>query len=255
MISAVVLVKDQSEQLKKCLRSLSWCDEVVVIDDYSTDDSLDVAKKMGARVFQRDLNNNFSEQRNFGMGKAKNQWVFFVDADEIVSSALAKEIHQHISQFLSTANGFFVKRTDYLWGRRLGHGEVGDKKLLRIGKKGKGEWVGSVHEEWRIFGETGTFVNELSHYPHQSIREFLSEINRYSTIRAKELHEKNIKYPAISTLLYPSGKFLLNYVVKRGFQDGVPGMIVALMMSFHSFLVRGKLWQEWNTKKRYTFEE
>ena len=137
----------------------------------------------------------------------------------------------------------------------MGHGEIGDKKLLRIGKKGKGEWVGSVHEEWRIFGEVGTFQNELSHYPHQTVREFLSEINRYSTIRAKELHDKNIKYPVISTLLYPLGKFLLNYIVKRGFQDGVPGMIVALMMSFHSFLVRGKLWQEWNTKKRYTFEE
>ncbi len=178
MISAVVLVKNQSEQLKRCLNSLLWCDEIIVIDDYSTDDSLTIARQMGARVFQRNLNNNFSEQRNFGVSKAKNQWVIFVDADEIVSPALATEVHQHISQFLSTANGFFIKRTDYLWGRRLAHGEVGEKKLLRIGKRGKGEWVGSVHEEWKIFGEIDIFQNELSHYPHQSIREFLSEINR-----------------------------------------------------------------------------
>lgn len=255
MISAVVLVKNQSEQLKKCLESLTWCDELVVIDDYSTDSSVSLAQEMGARVFQRRLNDNFSEQRNFGMDKAKNHWIIFIDADEVVSKALAKEIYELISQFLPTANGFYVKRTDYLWGKRMEHGEVGKKKLVRIGKKGKGEWAGLVHEQWKIFGEVGTFQNELSHYPHQSVREFLSEINKYSTLRAKELRENNIRYPDIAILLYPLGKFLLNYVLKRGFSDGVQGMMVAFMMSFHSFLVRGKLWQEWRTKKRNVFDD
>lgn len=255
MISAVVLVKDQSKQLKECLESLSWCEEVIVVDDYSVDDSLIVAQKFGARVFQRSLNNNFSQQRNFGLEKAKNQWVFFVDADEIVSSALAKEIYELITQFLPTSNGFYIKRTDYLWGRRLEHGEVGSKKLLRIGKKGKGEWVGSVHEEWRIFGEVGVFKNELSHYPHQSIKEFLSEINRYSTLRSQELRQKNITYPMMSIVIFPLGKFFLNYLIRRGFQDGIPGIMVALMMSFHSFLVRVKLWQAWNSKQNDTFYE
>jgi len=255
MISAVVLVKNQSEQLKKCLDSLTWCDEVIVIDDFSEDDSVSIAKESGARIFQRYLSNNFSEQRNFGLDKAKNQWVFFVDADEVVTPALAKEIHELISQFLPTANGFFIKRTDYLWGQRLTHGEVGSKKLLRIGKKGKGEWVGAVHEEWKVFGSVGLFNNELSHFPHQTMGEFLSEINTYSSLRAEELREKNVKYPVIAILLFPLGKFVQNYFIKRGFQDGPAGIIVALMMSFHSFLVRGKLWLAWNTKKKYSFEE
>jgi len=255
MISVVVLVKNQSEQLEQCLSSLTWCDEIIVVDDNSTDSSQSVAQKMGARVFQRGLNNNFSEQRNFGIKQAKNQWVLFVDADEIVSSALAKEIHEHVSQFLPTVNGFYLKRTDYLWGKALRHGEVGEKKIVRIGKKGKGEWVGSVHEQWRIFGEIGTFQNELLHYPHQSVREFVTEVNTYTSLRARELHAKNIKYPAIAVLLYPCGKFLFNYLLKRGYQDGVRGLIVAIMMSFHSFLVRGKLWQEWKAKKRNAFDD
>ena len=183
----------------------------------------------------------------------KNDWVFFVDADEIVSKELADEIYRQISQFLTPVHGYFIPRRDYLWGKSFRFGEVGTIKLLRLGRKDKGQWIGQVHEKWKIIGSVGTFKNPLEHYPHQSIREFLSEINYYSTLRARELHKRNKAVSRLEIFFYPLGKFILNYFFKLGFLDGVPGIMVCLMMSFHSFLVRGKLWQLRERKRQYNF--
>ncbi|MEK7605469.1 MAG: glycosyltransferase family 2 protein [Patescibacteria group bacterium] len=253
MISAVVLVKNQEGQLKDCLDSLKWCDEIVVIDDDSTDYSVEVAKNMGAKVYTRSLRGNFSQQRNYALEKVKNDWVLFVDADERVSPELSEEIYQQTSQFLTSVNGFLIPRVDYLWGRRLRFGETKSSKFLRLARKDKGEWVGQVHEQWKVIGNTATFKNSLSHYPHQTIREFLSEINFYSTLRAQELHSQKKSVTKLEILLYPLGKLFYNYFLRLGFLDGVPGLLVCFMMSFHSFLVRGKLWQLNQRKKDYDF--
>lgn len=253
MISAVILVKNQAEQLKRCIQSLTWCDEVVVIDDHSTDGSDEVARKLGARVYRRALDGDFSVQRNFALDKAKYEWVFFVDADEVVTKELEEEIYQLTSQFLTSANGFLIPRKDILWGKELRFGETGHINLLRLGRKEKGHWEGRVHEEWKVLGEVVRLQHPLLHYPHPTIREFLSEINTYSTLRAKELHQKKTTVSLTAIIAYPIGKFFLNYFFKLGFLDGVRGMIVALMMSFHSFLVRGKLWQLRQKKAKYEF--
>lgn len=253
MISGVVLVRNQAEQLKKCLNALSFCDEIIVVDDNSTDDSAKIAEKAGARVYKRALNGDFAAQRNFGLEKTKNEWVLFVDADEIVTPELATELYQQTSQFLTDLNGFYLRRQDFMFGRKIKFGDAGNARLLRLAKKTKGEWVGRVHEKWNIVGEKGTLSNVLLHYPHQSIREFLSEINFYSSLRAKELYDQKKTVNAIEIIIYPSAKFVLNYIFKLGFIDGTTGIISALMMSFHSFLVRGKLWHLRQRKRSYEF--
>ena len=115
-------------------------------------------------------------------------------------------------------------------------------KLLRLARKDKGIWEGKVHEEWRVNGPVGKLRNPIIHYPHQALSEFLREINYYTDLRAKELHMQGKDTHWSSIILYPVGKFLLNYLIKRGFVDGMPGLIVAIVMSFHSFLVRAKAW-------------
>ena len=130
----------------------------------------------------------------------------------------------------------------------LNHGESGNIKLLRFGKKHSGVWVGKVHEEWQVDGKKGELGSFLLHYPHQTLNEFLTEINFYSTLRANELYEKKITVSYLDLLKYPVAKFLLNYFLKLGFLDKMEGLMFALMMSFHSFLVRGKLWLLWQKK-------
>src|SRR6266498_5238516 len=148
MISAIVLTKHQEKNKADCLDSLSWCDEIIVIDDNSEDKTVDLAKKKGVRVIIHKMNNDFATQRNFGLEKAKNEWVLFVDADERVSSALWYEIMQHTNESFNDIAGFYMKRQDTMWGKILKHGETGSIKLLRLAKRNVGEWSGRVHEVW-----------------------------------------------------------------------------------------------------------
>lgn len=244
MISAVILTKNVEQNIKKCLESVKWCDEIIVIDDKSLDKTVEIARKYGALVYVNSLSGNFSAQRNFGLSKAKNEWVLFVDSDEIVSDALAYEISNAVilqNQSFKGFNGFYLRRSDSMWGRQLKYGEA-NIKLLRLGRKEKGVWKGMTHEKWLIEDPVGNLVNPILHFPHKNLEEFLKEINFYTEIRANELWQKNTKVFFLSILLYPVGKFLVNYFIKRGFMDGIHGLIFAIIMSFHSFLVRGKLW-------------
>ncbi len=132
-----------------------------------------------------------------------------------------------------------------MWGKVLKHGETGNISLLRLAKKGSGEWEGTVHERWNIKGKTTTLRNSLDHFPHQTIAEFLREINFYTDLRAEELFRKKVKSNWLSIIIYTKAKFFVDYVIKAGFLDGLEGLVFALLMSLHSFLVRGKLWLLW----------
>lgn len=247
MLSVVVLAKNEEENIESCLATLKWADEILVIDDESTDKTSEIASKLGAKVVQHSLKNDFSEQRNFGLEQAKGDWILFVDADERVSPALTQEIKNTISKN-QDKNGYYLKRDDHLFGKVLKHGETAGVRLLRLGKKGAGEWEGKVHETWKIEGETGELEIPLEHYPHPTISAFLEKINDYSTLRAEELYEQRVKTNLFLILAYTKGKFLQDYFLKLGFLDGMPGLTVALLMSFHSFLVRSKLYLLWKQK-------
>lgn len=249
MISAVVLTKNEEKNIEQCLENLSWCDEVVVVDDESEDKTVEIAKKKGAKVFVHPLADDFSAQRNFGLEKAKGEWVVFVDADERVSQALWYEIMARLNTPFSPYAGYLLKREDMLWGKKLRYGETGNIKLLRLAKKDAGRWQGKVHETWKVNGKTDVLQNALTHYPHQTMKEFLREINFYSTLRAQELRKKKVGVSWVTIILYPKAKFVVNYIGKGGFLDGLPGLVFALMMSLHSFLVRGKLWLLWEKDK------
>lgn len=244
MISIIILTKNEENNIVDCLESVDWCDEIIVIDDFSTDRTLQVIKNFNRRVkiFQHELRGDFSAQRNFGLSKARGGWVLFVDADERLSNGLKGEIMDYASFKNKNYNGFYMQRKDIIWGKELQHGEVGNIKLLRFGKKNAGIWRGKVHEVWEISGRLGNFKMPLLHYPHQTVGNFLREINYYTDLRAKELCDRGESVSFLKIILYPVLKFKINYFLKLGFLDGIEGLVFALMMSFHSFLVRAKLW-------------
>jgi len=259
MITSVVLTRNDEKGIERCLKSIQWCDEVIIVDDASTDGTIGIAKKLGAKVFVRKLNDDFAAQRNFGLAKAKGEWVLFIDSDEVVTVELAKEIMfltQHvipakagiqagspIRSGMTETLGYYIKRKDWFFGQWLMHGETGNVKLLRLARKDAGKWVQPVHEEWKIEGKVGTLAHPLLHYPHQNVAQFLDKINRYSTLYAQYLHDHGIKEPAWTIVGKPMPKLFVNYFWRLGFLDGTAGIVVALMMSFHSFLVRAKLWK------------
>lgn len=255
MISVIVLTHNDEKIIEKCLKSISWCDEVIVVDDNSPDKTRDIAKMAGAKVFEHPLDDDFANQRNFGLSKARGDWVLFVDSDELVTEELRIEIKQKLDSRLRGNDlaslrlrgarenvGYYIKRKDRMWGRWLKHGETSDVKLLRLAKKGSGIWMRPVHEVWNVHGPVSELKNSLHHYPHPNVAQFLDEINFYSTLQAKYLSSKGVNAHWWHIIAYPKAKFLVNYIWRLGFLDGTAGMVMALMMSFHSFLVRSKLW-------------
>jgi glycosyltransferase involved in cell wall biosynthesis len=247
MISAIILSHNSEAEIGRVLESLLWCDERIVIDDNSSDKTIEIAKKKNVIVFKHALHDDFAAQRNFGLEKAKGEWVLFVDSDEVVSKSLAEEIKKSIT---IDCAGFHIKRDDWLYGKKLLHGETSRVQLLRLARKDAGKWDRFVHEVWEVKGIVGTLTHPLDHFPHPNVAQFVTEINRYSTLNARYLHRQNIRVPLWHIIAYPAAKFFVDYIWYRGFLDGTPGTIVALMMSMHSFLTRAKLWLLWHKREK-----
>ena len=246
MISAIVLTKNEERNIERCIKSISFCSEIIVIDDYSNDKTLDIAKRNRAKVIKHHLNNNFSSQRNYGITKAKGEWVLFIDADEVVPTDLKKEI---LSATKSNDNtlGFYIKRKDFVFGKEMKYGELsssggfGNSKILRLARKKAGRWDREVHEYWKIDGKTNELKNSILHYSHSDVKSFVSEINFFSTLHALSLRKEGKKSSYLKIIIWPIGKFIYNYFFRLGFLDGREGLFVAIMMSFHSFLAWSKL--------------
>jgi len=244
MISAVVLAKNEQDNLERCLRSLGWCSEIIVIDDYSRDSTAEIAQKFKAKVFKRELKGSFADQRNFGLKKSQGEWVFFVDADEEVSPALSEEIKKMTTD--GEKIGFYLRRQDFFLNQQLKHGETARVRLLRLARRDAGQWVREVDERWELgdLGELGELKELLIHYSHPTLKEFFENVNDRSTLNAQVFYSQR-KRVTLVEWLKPVGKFLVNYFCYLGFLDGISGFIFAVGMSFHSFLVRGKLYLLW----------
>jgi hypothetical protein len=170
--------------------------------------------------------------------------VIFLDADEEVSQELKLEIINTLKN--PEFSAYYLKRRDFFWERELRFGEikkVREKGILRLFKKNAGKWQGQVHETFQTNLPKGKSNNYLNHYPHPTIKSFLEKINYYSGLRAQELDNSGKKTNILEIICLPLGKFLLNYFIYLGFLDGPAGFVYAFMMSFHSFLVRGKLFE------------
>lgn len=256
MISAVIFTKNEEKNIRRCIENLGWCDEIVVVDDFSTDGTLQIAQNLNLKsknqnsklkTFQRKLNGDFAAQRNFGLSKASGDWVLFVDADEVVSEALASEISNfppkgsNAFPISNEVNGYFIKRRDIMFGKELKHGEIGGAKFLRLARKGSGLWKRKVHEFWDVRGDAGELKNPIMHYPHQTLSEFVSDVDFYSTLHAKQKFEDGERSNVFKILFWPKVKFIRNYWWRLGFLDGTEGFVHAMMMSFHSFLAWSKL--------------
>jgi glycosyltransferase involved in cell wall biosynthesis len=239
-ITCVILTHNEEKNLKRALSSIkNLADEIIFLDEFSTDNTKKIASDFSAKIFENKNSTDFSMARNLGLQKAKNDWVLFLDADE----EFVGEVGEIEAEDLKKISAFRIKRTDYLWGREIEHGESGSWKKARLIKKDGGEFAGKVHEE---FEPTQNVVDLgkcfLRHYPHQTMGEYLHDINSYSSTRARELFEVGKQSNVLAIVAYPVGKFLYDYFILLGFLDGIRGFIIAALMSFYSFLVRAKLY-------------
>ena len=241
-ISGVVLAKDEEDNIQDCISNLSFCDEVIVIDDASQDATVELAKNMGAKVFSRDKKGSFASQRNFALSKANGRWVLFIDADERLSNDLVSEIKAIVKDRKNNVMGYYLERMDCMWDKVLKHGETGNTKLLRFARRRAGKWKREVHETWNVVGRVKELKNPLIHLPHPTLFSFIESVNEFSDLHAKANWKEGKRSSLTKIVFWPPLKFVRNYFIKLGFMDGTEGFVVATMMSLHSFLSWSKLW-------------
>lgn len=247
MITAIILAHNEEKNIQKVVKNTRFCNEVLVLNNASTDDTGKLARRAGARVITlHEQICDFSILRNKALTEAKNDWVLYIDSDEVVSPHLRDEIMNTIPT--AEYDSYFIKREDIFFGRPLRFGETlkaRNKGIIRLMKRGSGMWQGKVHEEFMSNKSSGTLQHRLIHHPHESIAHFLKKINYYSTLRADELFTAHAKVNILHIIFYPCGKFIFTYFILLGFIDGAPGFIYSFMMSFHSFLTRTKLYLQY----------
>lgn len=232
-ITAVILTKNEERNIARAINSVQFCKKTIVIDDYSTDKTIIITKHHNVSVFKHHLKSNFAHQRNFALTKVSTTWALFIDADEVITKSLKKEILAATSS-ASAVQGYYLRRTDIFNNKLLSHGEWGNTSILRLGRVASGQWSRAVHEVWNIKGETKWLGSPLLHYGHQTVKSFVSHILRYSVIHSKQKkHEDRV---LLHTIGYPAVKFMNNYFVRFGFLDGVEGLIYSILMSLHSYL-------------------
>lgn len=241
-LSAVVLTKNEEKNLKDALMRLGFCDEIVVIDDFSEDQTVSIAKKFGAKVFQRKLGGNFAEQRNFGLECATGRWILFIDADERVTPELAREILELVKNEENEVRGALIERSDVIYGKKVRFGEFGKNYILRFGRKGSGLWKRRIHETWHISGKLLTLNGKLIHYSGNNLSKVVAKLNTYSTLHAIANLEEGKKSGLQKIIFLPPLKFIYNYILKFAIFDKEIGFLTSLFMSFHSYLAWSKLW-------------
>jgi len=228
------------------LNSLSFANEIIIITDspprhleHRQGISLHPLKKV--KIFYHPLNHDFSAQRNFALQKAKSDWVLFVDDDEYVGTELAREIIETIKT--SDFNGYLIKRLDVVYHTPFLHGETGNLKILRLGRRISGKFVRPVHEVWQIKGMVGELRSPLYHIKDHFVSEFISRMDLYGHIDSKILSTEGKPFSWFRLLIYPLAKFKLNYIFRAGFLDGTAGLFLAYLMAVQSLTVRVFQWQ------------
>jgi glycosyltransferase involved in cell wall biosynthesis len=246
-LTLLLLTHNEEENIKNNFTWLDKCktiNEIIVVDDNSTDNTKKEIEKLNSKsrsvkFFNRELNGDFASQRNFGVLKAKNDYIFCLDADEKPSQKLITYLN-NIDKHQYKSVSFL--REDVFLGKILNHGETTKIRFTRLFNKKYGKFIGQVHEIWQSSKITTKTDLIMYHYSHQSLKKFIQKINFYTDIRAKELYNQKVHVSLFHIIFYPVGKFIQNYFLRLGFLDSTQGIIMALGMSFHSFLVRAKLW-------------
>ena len=238
-IAAVLIVKNEADVLARCLDSLDWVDEIVLVDDESEDETIAIAEEHGAKVYRRALD-RFDVQRNYAMDQATSDWILSIDADEQVPAELAEEIRQVIDQ-PDALDVYGIPFLHQIFGRWIRHGGW-TAPLTRLYRRGV-RWSGAVHEQVVKGERYGTLRYPLLHYSHRTVAEFITKLNGYTDREGRMRVEAGATHSNPKLVLSPLRDFWRRYVAERGYRDGSAGLVLAALMAGYVFCARAKSWE------------
>jgi glycosyltransferase involved in cell wall biosynthesis len=228
-LSACIIAYNEADRIEECIRSVAFCDEIVVVDSHSTDATRALAAALGARVVERDFE-GYRSQKDFAVRSAQGDWVLCLDADERVSPELRREIEALRAGGFAGHAGWSIPRiTDY-FGRFLRHGNAYPDRLVRLFDRRRGGWTGrEIHENTRVEGRTGRLHGHLLHYSYRSLTDHEQRMQRYAQLMAEALHASGRRGTLAAVFFHSGWRFVRGYVLRLGFLDGWRGLTFALV--------------------------
>lgn len=258
-ISAVIAAKNEEDKIKKCLESIKWADEIIFVDNKSTDNTVKIAKKYTSKIYTRNGGKYDASlyNKNFGFTKAKGEWILSVDADEIITDECKKEILRKIIE--SQYDAFFFNFKQFFFGKEF-IGPLWTKtKIIRLFRKNKGFYNSfDSHTPLDVQGKIGRIHSPIYHYGYPDIETFIRKMNLYTTWSAKlsddgqkaGLLAKNIGRVNFYYLFVEPFLFLPHYYIfRKNYKDGIHGLILSVLITFYLFIERVKLWKLQNDKR------
>jgi len=238
-ISAVVITKNEERNIKSCLETLKWADEIIIVDSNSTDKTQEIASGYTSNIYS--VNTDvFSEKRIFSLGKTRNDWVLFLDADERLTKELQEEIQS--LQPAEDVHGYSIGRRNYFIGKQLKYsGVYPDKHIRLFNKKYSNITPRIIHEGVEVTGTVKELVHDFDHYSFSGMQQMISKINLYSTLEANENFEKNKQISKAGVFTHALSAFVRVFVSRKGFKDGAAGFFISFSYSMVSFLSHLKL--------------
>jgi glycosyltransferase involved in cell wall biosynthesis len=234
-VTATIITLNEEDRIAGALSSLSFCDEVIVMDSGSNDRTCEIASAAGARVLRRDWS-GYSRQKNFAAEQAQSNWIFSLDADERVSVELADEIARWKRSPTNVSALSMPRRAFYL-GAWIGHSGWYPDRKVRLYDRRRAHWEGDfVHERLHVEGEVGQFQGDLLHYPYRHWRDHVERIERYTRLAAEEARRQGRHGNLARLLLGPPLAFLKSFAAQAGFLDGWRGLVIAYMSARYVFL-------------------
>ncbi len=239
-VSVVVITKNEEKNIRDALSSASFADEIVVLDSFSTDVTVDICREFTDRVFQEEWR-GFSGQKQRAVELARNDWVFVIDADERITPGLAEEIKK-LTEAGPDRPGYCCPRRNHFMGREIRHGGWYPDYSIRLFDRRRGRFKErAVHEAVELDGEPGYLKNPMLHYTYDSVSDYLARADKYSTLAAQEMRKEGRKAGISDLLLRPHITFIRMYLLKRGFLDGIHGLLLAGLYSYYTFSKYAKL--------------
>lgn len=249
-VSVCMITFNNSRTVEKALKSVaSWASEIIVVDSFSTDGTFEIAKKYATISEQRPWP-GFRDQYNYCISKAKNDWVIFLDADEEISKELAEEIAERLELDAGAYDGYIAHRRNYYLGRWIMHGGWVPDSEIRLFRKSKGAFAGGLHANVQVQGRVGELKHFYYHYNYRDIADQIDTINRYSLNAAQDMLREGKRFSLFDLLLRPPARFIKEYLLKRGFLDGLPGLVIAVSTMYYVFAKYAKLWELEQEKER-----
>lgn len=246
-VSAAVITKNEERRIEDCLRSLLWADEIVVVDSYSADRTVEICQQYTDRIYQRPFD-NFSRQRNHVLELVTCPWLLFVDADERVTPELAAEVREVVTReaYLPAAEqkaGYWVPRHNLIWGKQIRHAGWYPDYQLRLLRAVAARYDDQreVHEVAEVSGQTGHLQHALIHYNYDTIRQFCSKQEAYSTYEARLMLNQGVRPRWRNYIGAPAREFVRRYWELEGYRDGWHGLLLSALLALYKLRAYVKL--------------